>query len=139
MRRGDELAEAVAGQRRDFGKRLARDQGRRKLARHRHRNLDCLAFEPGFDRRQRAVRDDESCRDVLERVGHAPARLDRGIALGVGIASAMRGGFRLGDFEHVFGQRDRRARRLAFARASKSVSNRNFFVAAFIFGVLPSA
>ncbi len=52
MRRRPQLAEAVGRQRRNFGERLARDQGRRELARHRHRDLDGLAFEPGLDRRR---------------------------------------------------------------------------------------
>src|SRR5580704_16629734 len=55
VRRGYQLAEAIAGQRRDFGKRLARDQRRHGLARHRHGDLDGFAFEPGFDRLQRFV------------------------------------------------------------------------------------
>src|SRR5580698_1946458 len=50
MRRGHQFAEAIARQRRDFGERLARDQRRHELARHRHRDLNGFAFEPGFDR-----------------------------------------------------------------------------------------
>ena len=74
---------------------------------------------------------------MLERVGNAPAGLDRGIVLRVGIASAMRGGFRVGDFERVLGQRDRRPVGLPSAVPAKSVSNRNF-VAAFMSVFLPS-
>ena len=75
---------------------------------------------------------------MLERVGHAPAGLDRGIVLRVGIASVMRGGFRVGDFERVLGQRDRCARRFAFGGAGKIGVEQEFFVAAFISVFLPS-
>src|SRR5690242_10571492 len=49
VRRRDELAEAFARQRRDFGEGFERDQGGRELARHGDRHLDRLAFEPRFD------------------------------------------------------------------------------------------
>ena len=54
MRRGDELAEAPASERRYFGERLALDQARRELAGDRDRDFDRFAFEPRFDRFQGA-------------------------------------------------------------------------------------
>ena len=77
---GDQLAETIARQRRNFGERLVRDQRRRELPRDRHRDFDRLAFEPRLDRLQRVVRLGEAGGDAFQRRGHA--------ALGFDLASA---------------------------------------------------
>ena len=108
MRRGDQIAEAAAGQRRNFGERLALDQGRRELAGDRDRDLDGFAFEPRLDRLQRVVRFAEPRGNAFERSGDAAAGLDGGVALRLGVAAAVRRGFRLGELHRVFGEGDRR-------------------------------
>ena len=73
VRRGHELAEAAAGKSGNFGKWLALDQARRELAGDRDRHLDRFAFEPRFDRFQRADGLIDAGRDVFERACDPPA------------------------------------------------------------------
>jgi hypothetical protein len=112
MRRGDQLAEAIAGERGYFGERLAVDQSRRQLAGDGYRDLDGFAFEPRFDRCECVGRFGEAGRDALERAGDPAAGLDRGVALRLRVAAALCGGFGLGECGRVLGKRDGR---LAFA------------------------
>ncbi len=94
--------------RRNFGKRLALEQGRRELAGDRDRDLDGFAFKPRLDRLQRVVRFAKARGDAFERVGDAATGLDGGVALRLGVAAAVRCGFGLGELHRMLGKRDRR-------------------------------
>jgi hypothetical protein len=124
VRRRDKLAEAAAGERGNLGERLALDQSRRQLAGNGNGDLDGLAFEPRFDRRERLGRFAQADRDALERTGDPAAGLDRGIALRFRVAAALRGRLGLGEPGRVLGDASRSL------PAAKSTSNRNFAGAA---------
>jgi hypothetical protein len=123
MRRGDQLAEAIAGERGYFGERLAVDQSRRQLAGDGYRDLDGFAFEPRFDRCECVGRFGEAGRDALERAGDPAAGLDRGVALRLRVAAALCGGFGSASVVACSASVTVASRSLP---AAKSTSNRNF-------------
>ena len=96
VRRRNQLAEAIARQGGNLGKRLARDQRRRQFSGDRDRDFDGLAFEPRLDRAQRFTGCSNAVGDALERTSNAPVALDLGVGLRLGITAPLRGCLSLG-------------------------------------------
>jgi hypothetical protein len=111
VRGGHKLAEAAAGERGDFGKRLVLDQARHEFASNRDGDFDRFAFEPRLDRRQSAGGVVDTRGDALEGRGDAPADFGLRVALPLGEAAPVRGCVRLGELGAMFGNRDGRLAR----------------------------
>ena len=101
VRRGDELLEAIGGERGDLGERLARDQLGRQLAGDRGRDLDRFGLEAAFDRGEALRQPAERVADLLERGRGAPFGLRHALLLGrlEAVAEALALG--LGELEGV--------------------------------------
>ena len=110
MRRGDELLEAIGGERGDLGERLARDQLGRELAGDRDGKLDRLGLEPRLrsPRARCASRSSASpiCSNAIAVRRSASATR---FLLGGGEAVAEALALGLGELEGVLGRADRAA------------------------------
>ena len=120
MRRGDELLEAVGGERSDLCKRLAGDQFGRELAGDRGRDLDRLGFEAAFDGGEAADQPGEAVADLLERRRGAALGLRDALLLGGGEAVGKAPALGLAELDGVLVRRNR-AIRLAGVRRKVGV------------------